>query len=137
VAAFLDTNVLVYAFDRRDERKRATARALLADASANWTISSQVLSEFFWVVTRKLSPTVPESVAEEAVNLIAAQMNVVAVDALLVTSAVAIARSHKLALWDAQLLAAARRANSLTILTEDLGHGAVLAGVTVVDPFRT
>lgn len=136
MAAFLDTNVLVYAFDRRDERKRATARALLADASAKWTISSQVLSEFFWVVTCKLSPTVPESVAEGAVDLLAAQLSVVAVDAPLVTGAVEVARSHKLAPWDAQLLAAARRANCVTILTGDVGRGEVLAGVTVVDPFR-
>ena len=46
---FLDTNVLVYGYDRRDPAKMARALDLLSDAieSGTGVVSAQVLSEFF------------------------------------------------------------------------------------------
>ncbi len=60
----VDTNVLVYAYDRNAGRKQAQAlhildTLLLRGAGA---ISTQVLSEFFVAVTRKLSQ--PLTIAE-------------------------------------------------------------------------
>ena len=55
---FLDTNVLVYAFDRNEPVKGPLAENLLNGVfAAGWPIvSGQVLSEFYWTVTRKLNP---------------------------------------------------------------------------------
>ncbi len=57
------------------------------------------------------------------------------IDASLVDTAIAIARRHRIALWDAQIVAAAQRSGCAEVLTEDLDDGAVLAGVRVRDPF--
>ena len=58
VGDFLDTNVLVYAFDSSEPGKRERAHALMA-AHPDAVISTQVLLEWFAVVTRTFSPPMP------------------------------------------------------------------------------
>ena len=52
---FLDTNILVYSFDQRAQRKRIIAQQLIADAleNRNAVISTQVVQEFLNVALRK------------------------------------------------------------------------------------
>jgi predicted nucleic acid-binding protein len=54
---FLDTNVLVYAYDRHDLTKHQRAQSLLQERlkAKDTTISGQVLGEFFVTVTRPAS----------------------------------------------------------------------------------
>lgn len=56
-AVFLDTNLLVYARDRSEPSKGPFAEKLLEDVflAGRPLLSVQVLSEFFWTVTRKLA----------------------------------------------------------------------------------
>jgi len=136
LATFVDTNVLVYAYDQGDERKRAIAHELLEDDALSLIVSSQVLNEFYWVVTRKLDPPLEEDVAHEVVRLLA-EGEVVAIDAALVDDAITLSRHHRLSLWDASIVAAARRANCTTLLTEDLAQGSIIAGVEISNPFAT
>ena len=53
---FVDTNVLLYAQDRRDDRRRCIAHDVLQQlwASGTGTLSTQVLQEFYDAGTRKL-----------------------------------------------------------------------------------
>ncbi len=53
---FLDTNVLVYPHDRREPERGDAAIAVLDSLAAcgDAAVSTQVLGEFFWVVTRRL-----------------------------------------------------------------------------------
>ncbi|HET8984637.1 MAG TPA: PIN domain-containing protein, partial [Trueperaceae bacterium] len=103
--------------------------------SAPLALSSQVLSEFYWITTRKLRPSLTEDVAQAAVRRLVKLAHVVAVDASLVAAAIALARDNQLALWDAQIILAAARSGCDLLLTEDLNHGQVIAGVTIRDPF--
>ena len=60
---FVDTNVWVYAVDAADADKRRRALEVTAPGSGrDLVISTQVLTEFYAVVTRKLA--VPVSVEE-------------------------------------------------------------------------
>jgi predicted nucleic acid-binding protein len=134
LATFLDTNVLVYAFDASDRPKRAIAQQVLGDASIDIVVSAQVLSEFYWTVTRKLTPGLPEDLAHDVVRNLA-EGEVVPLDAGLVDAAIALARRHDLSLWDAAIVVAAQRSGCDELLTEDLNHGEVIAGVRIRDPF--
>ncbi len=137
MADFLDTNVLVYAFDRADARKRAVALALLEDVERPFAVSAQVLQEFYWVATRKLEPALDAEPAHRAARRIARAADaVVAVDAALVDDAITLARSRRLPLWDAAIVCAARRAACHVLLTEDLNAGEEILGVTVRNPFE-
>ena len=131
---FLDTNVLVYAFDASEPTKRARAVALLEDEALDIVLSAQVLNEFYWTVTRKLAPAVPAAVAQEVVRELALG-RVVPIDASLVEEAIALSRRHRLSLWDAEIVVAAQRSGCRELLTEDLAHGQAFGSVTVRDPF--
>ena len=136
MATFVDTNVIVYAFDVGDERKREVALQLLGDSSLYLVVSAQVLNEFYWTATRRLEPPLEEADAHDVVRHLAAG-DVVPIDASLVDAAIALARRHRLALWDAAILAAARRWGCDELLTEDMSDGAVIEGVRIRNPFRT
>ncbi len=133
---FLDTNILVYLYDRSDEAKRSKARAVIADESNSLVISSQVLGEFFVVVTRKLAT--PLSVADATVAIRSfADLTVVPVDAELVLAAASTVERHQLGYWDALIVEAAASAGCSTLLTEDLAAGSSIRGVEIVNPLGT
>ena len=136
-SAFVDTHVVVYAFDDDEPVKQEQARSLLAgpDAPTTLVLSTQVLAEFYVTVTRKLARPLSAADAAQAVALLA-ELPVVGADRTSVLEAVDLARAHQLSLWDAQIVQAAAAADCATLLTEDLTHGAVLAGVRVENPFR-
>ena len=133
---FFDTNVLVYAYDRRDPAKRARALTLMSDAIENGTgtVSAQVLSEFFNTVTRHLRDPMSSEVAEMIVGEVAA-MRVVEIDVALIRRAIGVCRRYQISYWDALIVAAAERARCGRILSEDLNPGQSYNGVTVVNPF--
>ena len=54
---FIDTNIIVYCFDKRDPAKQDAARSLVADAleSGTGVISYQVVQEFINLATRRFA----------------------------------------------------------------------------------
>ncbi len=137
VRVFLDTNVLVYAFDNDEAAKQERAREILQDAGnadVVYVISTQVLQEFYSVVTRKLSSRLSEEDAERAVWGLA-HLPVVSADTQLVLTAIALSRQHQLSLWDALILRAAEKADCSRLLTEDLQDGLQIGRVRVENPF--
>jgi predicted nucleic acid-binding protein len=131
---FLGTNVLVYAFDASEPTKRARAVTLLEDEALDIVVSAQVLNEFYWTVTPKLTAAVPPDVAQEVVRELALG-RVVAIDASVVEEAIALSHRHRLSSWDAGIVVAAQRSGCRELLTEDLAHGQAFGSVTVRDPF--
>ncbi len=133
---FLDTNVLVYAFDSDGGARREPAIELLGAARAGThVISAQVLQEFFNAVTRKLVRPLPPEDAEAAVRLLS-RLTVVAADAPLVLAALEVRRRYQLSLWDALIVQAATAGGCERILTEDLQHGMRFGELVVDNPFR-
>ncbi|MGH3546111.1 MAG: PIN domain-containing protein [Mycobacteriales bacterium] len=136
--SFVDTNVLVYAFDVSDasRAKREVAVHILDSAvPGELVLSTQVLQEFYVTATRKLPNPLPPAQAADVVKGFAA-FPVVPNDARLVLAAIEISRSSQLSLWDALLIEVARTAGCDRILTEDLADGATISGVGIENPFR-
>lgn len=133
---FLDTNVLVYAYDTADATRMATARGLLETAlrTDNGCLSTQVLGEFFVTVTRKIKVPLSSAAASQIVGLLG-ELTVVGIDLLLVRQAIRLQADAGISYWDALILAAAARSHCAEVLTEDLNPGQVLLGVRVVNPF--
>jgi predicted nucleic acid-binding protein len=133
---FVDTNVWVYAVDAADPARRARAQALLApSAESDFVVSTQVLIEFFVVVTRKLaSPLAEDDAAAMVAELV--RLPVVATDSKLVTDAMAGSRAWGVSLWDALIVRAAEVAGCVRIYSEDLADGARYGSILVVNPFR-
>ena len=133
---FLDTNILVYMYDRRDPEKQARAFEVTGNAIANGTgvVSAQVLGEFFNTVTRRVPNPISAEVAEDAISLFA-RMLVVELDLALVRRAVATCRRYQISYWDGLIIAAAERAGCDRIISEDLNDGQVYHGIVVENPF--
>ena len=127
---FLDTNVLVYAVLSDDPRCR-TAERLLA---AGGTISVQVLNEFANVARGKLKWSWLE--IEATLALVRNRSGRVReISVLTHEAALALARDHSLAFYDALILAAALEAGCDTLFTEDMQHGRKFGDLTIVNPF--
>jgi predicted nucleic acid-binding protein len=131
---FVDTNIWVYAVDAAEPAKRARARAAIAPrADAQIAVSSQVLSEFYTVVTRRLTSPLSDEQAAQMVDRLA-QLPVVPVDADLVIRGIAGSRRWGISLWDALIVRAAEVAGCSVILSEDLTDGATYGSVRVLNP---
>lgn len=132
---FLDTNVLVYAFDGADPAKQEIAQGVLRDSVADsLVISSQVLSEFFVVVTRQLVTPLALDVAAAAVRQFSA-LQVIPTDSALVRKAIEHVETDQVSYWDALIVAAALQARCTTLLTEDLQAGRRLGSLQISNPF--
>ena len=132
---FVDTNVWVYAIDVADPAKRQRALEATAPAQGrDLVISTQVLTEFYAVVTRKLAMPVSVDDAEAMVRQLAV-LPVVTIDSSLVVSAIAGSRQWQISIWDAMILRAAAVAGCRRVLSEDLADGTTYGSVVVENPF--
>lgn len=133
--AFLDTNVLVYAVDEAEPEKRDIARRLLGSTGyGQFVLSTQILSEFYVVATRRLTQPVGEDAAAAAVDRLG-QLPMVTIDPALVKDAIGLSRSSQVSYWDGLILAAAAKGGCQRLLTEDLNDGQTIGSVRIENPF--
>jgi predicted nucleic acid-binding protein len=133
---FLDTNVLVYAYDPSDLRKQRVARDLVRRALAGQIIvSTQVLAEFATTLLHKMTPAArPEDVMAVLDTL--GPLRVVVTDADIVRRAVEVRAEYGLHFYDGMIVAAAERGGCGRIWSEDLNAGQEYFSIAVENPFR-
>ncbi|HZU11941.1 MAG TPA: PIN domain-containing protein [Chloroflexota bacterium] len=133
---FVDTNILVYAYDVDAGKKHEIARDLLAHLweKRQGTLSTQVLQEFYVTVTRKVPAPLDPPVAR---RVIAAYHSwpVQSIDVATIVEASEIGERRQLSFWDALIVTAARRAGVNYLLSEDLQDGQTVEGVRIANPF--
>ena len=136
--AFVDTNILVYAFDSTDPTRQRSAAQLLSRLmdEDRLRLSTQVLQEFYVTMTRKARPPwTPERGLAKLDDF--AAWPVIISDLSLIREAVLLSRDAVLSFWDALIVAAAARSGADTLYTEDLNDGQMIKGVRVVNPFSS
>jgi predicted nucleic acid-binding protein len=133
---FVDTNVLVYAYDVSAARKRLEAREILADLwrSGLGVVSTQVLQEFFVTVTRKLPKAMDLTSAREVVSDLM-KWDLVTVYGDLILEAIDLHKTHGYSFWDSLIISAAVDADCKVLLSEDLSSGDSIGTLTIVNPF--
>jgi len=135
---FVDTNVLVYARDASEPGKQASAIAWLDFLwrTKRGRLSSQVLQEYYQVVTRKLSPGLPRDAArQDVLDLGAWQPQ--PIDRQVIERAWCVEDEFRLSWWDSLIVAAALKVGAAYLLTEDLQTAQVFAEVQVVNPSQS
>jgi len=134
-ADFLDTNVVVYAYDDTNPGKQRVARDLLKRGLAEkLVISAQVLAEFAATMLHKVSPPATPSAVLKGLDALSS-LRLIIPDAELVRRAVEARISYGLHFYDGMIVAAAERAGCERLLSEDLNAGQKYFGVTVANPF--
>lgn len=133
---FVDTSILVYAHDVSARGKHGIAKEKIRELweSGSGIVSTQVLQEFFVVVTDKLPRPMPYSTARDVVASLCA-WELVVNDAGSVLRAIDLRKRYGFSFWDCTILDAAISARAGILLTEDLPHGQVIHGVRITNPF--
>ena len=137
VAYFLDTNILVYAYDLSAGRKHSLATQLVEACweEENGCLSIQVLQEFYVTVTRKIATPLNTQTARQIVADLA-QWRLHAPKAGDLLQAIDFQQNYQLAYWDAQAIQSAASLGCKQLLSEDLNHGQAYGDVQVLNPFK-
>jgi predicted nucleic acid-binding protein len=130
---FIDTNILLYAYDKEAGEKHDRARKKIEEA---WqfdlppAISVQVLQEFYVNLVKKRIPQ------KEAKSLVTAflQWEIVSADELLFIEGIELQTKWQISFWDSMILAAAIKAKATTLWTEDFIHQQDYGGVKAFNP---
>ena len=132
---FLDTNVLLYAYDTDSPAKRFKARKWVErgwQSPGEISISVQVLQELAVNLERK-------KVSKGEIHQILFDLSawpVVDNTLLLLKLALGEQLRWQISLWDAMILAAARSCGAEELISEDFNHGQDYDGIRAVNPFR-
>ncbi len=134
---FFDSNVLIYAFGESEQIKATVAQELLLEGGAlqNAVISYQVLQECVNVALKKFKPLLSSDEANAFLDEVVADLEVVPWSLDLLKIGLELKQRFQLAWYDSLIVAAALEAKCDTLYTEDLQHGQVIDGLTIVNPF--
>ncbi len=132
---FLDTNVLVYAYDRDAATKRDVALAIVEEGwnlPGDVAVSVQVLQELYVNLERRgVSHAEATRIVDDFTFWPVVENTVD-----LLRSAFDEQARWKISFWDALIVAAARTSGATELITEDLNHGQDYGGVRSINPFR-
>jgi predicted nucleic acid-binding protein len=132
---FVDTNILVYAYDQTAGRKFERARELMERLwdTGEGVVSTQVLEEFYVTVTAKIpDPLKPREARQIIADL--ATWTVAVLETRDILAASEMAERHRLSFWDGLILAAAYKEEAATLWSEDFHHGRKYGEITVRNP---
>jgi predicted nucleic acid-binding protein len=133
---FVDTNVLVHAFDKIPSSKKQVAQRLVAELTEHnrLRVSTQILQELFVTLTRKVSV---RSSIEEAMAVLEelSEWPLLLVDYSVIRSAAELAGQVRFSFRDALIVVAAARSGAAVLYTEDLNDGQEILGVRISNPF--
>ena len=133
---FIDTNIIIYAYDVTAGKKHDTARIIISDLwdSGLGVISTQVLQEFFVNVVRKIPKPIDKQQATEIVRDFL-KWHVVVNTGDSIIDAIDICLRFGYSFWDSMIIEAAIKGGATVLISEDLQDGRVVSGVSIKNPF--
>lgn len=133
---FIDSNLLVYAFDKNDCEKMDYISDFLDKLKqySNPVISTQTLGEFFNVVTRKIK--ISKEIATAICEQFTQMFPVYGISTENVLHAMKISKETQFSYWDSLILAVAIDSGCSTVYSEDLSDGQIVEGLRIENPFR-
>lgn len=137
VKTFVDTNIVVYAHDRSSRRKHKISKDILKEL---WQkrigiLSTQVLQEFFYISTKKISDPLSLSKAKESIKHFLA-WQIVVNDSFNILQAIELYKKYKYSFWDSLIIQAAISGKAEMLLSEDLQSGQIIDSVKIINPFE-
>lgn len=133
---FIDTNVAVYLFDKDSPEKQKKARNIFSEKKnrGNLVISTQVIQEFYVVVTKKLSNPLDPQTAYKAVQNLSV-ISVVQIDTEMILKAITTSQKDTISFWDSLIIQSAIVGGAKKLYSEDLQHGRKFDNLEIQNPF--
>ena len=134
---FLDTNIIVYAYDSSAERKHEIAREIMIGLweSGLGILSTQVLQEFYVTVTQKIPKPMDRNSARQIIRDLL-HWNVVVNDGGTLLAAIEFQKANSYSFWDAMIVQSALEGGADYLLSEDLESGRVINSMVITNPFE-
>lgn len=133
---FLDTNFLLYCFNRSQPAKREKCLDFLSQfkENSNIVISTQVLKEFTSVMISKLKvdPKVVKQIVKDLMGF-----EIVQVTTEMILSAIDIHILYNYSFWDSLIISSAIESKCNVLISEDMHHGHKISGLIIENPFST
>lgn len=134
---FIDTNILVYAYDNDDNSKNIIAKQLLLNCweDKSGIVSTQVLQEFYVTVTAKISKKLSTNDARDLIkDFFSWQIEQITPDDI--TDAIMLQERYKYSFWDSLIITLALKSGAEILYSEDLQHGQKINDLRIVNPFK-
>jgi len=134
---FVDTNVLIYAYDVSAGIKHQRAKELLSSLweDENGCLSVQVLQEFYVVATKKMTrPLSPQMASQIITDLSVWRIHAPQVHDVI--NAIDLQQRYQLSFWDAMIVNSALTLDCAILWSEDLNHLQTYQQVRVQNPFK-
>jgi predicted nucleic acid-binding protein len=130
----LDTNILIYAAGINDRDRAEKARLVQTGLGPDRiVIATQVVGELYHALVTRLKRERTE--AERACTMLSRAGFIKSATDSTFIDALELASRHRLQFWDALILCTAAEAGCIALLSEDMQHGFVHRGTTVINPF--
>lgn len=135
---FVDTNLLVYAYDDSSAVKRATVLTLFHRIfrSGLGVISTQVLQELAVCLRRRVSRPLSPVEIRKIITELQQEWEVFVNGPEAVLRALDLEDRFQLSFWDSLIMQAAQASFATILYTEDLNHGQTYGSVQVLNPFK-
>jgi len=131
---FLDTNILVYAFERDATDKKQQARELIAD-HLPWHISWQVVQEFSNVSLHRFKEPLTHEYLNDLIDLLL-KPHCAYPDSSIWQTALQIKTATQYRFYDSLIIAAALRSGDEILYSEELQHNRQIEHLQIINPFR-
>jgi len=136
---FLDSDVLVHAFNTSDaDRRKHEKAALLFNSfrgNPDWKVSTRILEETCDAVIHGMSPSTPDDRLAEFIGSIPAKQ-IEAVDPDTIHKALVIRDRYMLSFRDSLVIASALKGKCTILYSEDMCNGQTVDKLRIVNPFR-
>ncbi|MBN2423785.1 MAG: PIN domain-containing protein [Calditrichaceae bacterium] len=134
---FIDTNILVYSFNKKDEQKQNISQKIINDALeySNGIISFQVVQEFLNVALRKFSIPLTFEDCVKYLNIVLEPLCEISPDMDLYRHALQISERWRYSFYDSLIISAAIKGDCKILYSEDLQHKQSIGNLVILNPF--
>ncbi len=134
---FIDTNIIVYAFDESEPRKSLIARKLIFNSidSKEGCISTQVIQEFCNVALNKSASPLNKVQLKRVLSAVLVPLLSHKPDEKFYLRALDIYDRFSLSFYDSLIIQAATDINCSIVYSEDMQHGMTYGKTKVINPF--
>lgn len=138
---FIDTNILVYAYDTTEKEKHKKSRLLLSKCwqrKIRLAISTQVLSEFFVVVTRKIQNRLTVDDAQQIIMDLVKHdcWQILEIKPATILNAIKASKVHKTSYWDTLIAETMKENQVFKIYTENKKDFARVPQLEIINLFE-
>ena len=136
---FIDTNILVYSFDKSNLKKQQTSKEIISNAlyKQEGCISYQVIQEFINVAIQKFdTPLTKDDCIKYVTNVLEPLCEVLS-SIELYKDALEIKEGWQYSFYDSLIISSALRAKCNILYTEDMQHKQRIRDLVIINPFVT